>query len=126
MRAATVVEIVLTYISIGWAYVLFTTPSLFEQSPNWNQIKEIANYEWVLAICALICATVKVLGIAFHSRITRYIGLIMSAILWIMVSAAFLVSDGDFKLTTGCITYSGMAVLALWTSKEVWANGRND
>lgn len=124
MRQITVVEIMLSYISIGWAYVLFTSPSLFENSSNWEQIKAVANYEWVLGIVTLACAVVKIIGIILQHKRLRWLGLIMSTILWVVIAASFLVADDAFKLTTGFVVYSGIAVMSLWTSKEVMTSDR--
>ena len=126
VKQITVVEIMLTYISIGWAYVLFTSPLLFENGSNWDKVQSIANYEWVLGIITLVCASVKVVGMLLQNRRLRWLGLIMSTVLWIVIAASFLVSDDTFKLTTGFIVYSGIAVMSLWTSKEVMMRDRAD
>ena len=126
MKQITVVEIVLTYISIGWAYVLFTTPTLFDNNSNWDKIQAIANYEWVVGIITLVCALVKIVGMALQNKQLRWLGLLMSTVLWVIVATSFLIADDTFKLTTGFIVYSGIAVMSLWTSKEVMMSGRAD
>lgn len=126
MKQLTVVEIMLTYISVGWAYVLFTTPYLFETSVNWDKIALVANYEWVLGIVALLCAAVKVVGILLHHVRLRWLGLLMSTFLWIFIAASFLIAGGTFKLSTGFIVYSAVAIMSLWTSKEVMTRERAD
>lgn len=126
MKQITVVEIMLTYISLGWAYVLFTSPLLFDNSSNWDKVQSIANYEWVLGIITLVCALVKVVGMLLQNRRLRWLGLIMSTVLWIVIAASFLVADDAFKLTTGFVVYSGVAVMSLWTSKEVMMRDRAD
>lgn len=123
MKQITVVEIMLTYISIGWAYVLFSSPTLFENSNSWAKIEAIASYEWVLGLVALTCAAVKIIGMALNHTRVRWLGLIMSATLWVIIAASFLVADGTFKLTTGFIVYSAISVMSLWTSKEVMMGG---
>lgn len=124
MKQITVVEIMLTYISVGWAYVLFSSPRLFDNSSNWEKIEAFANYEWVLGLITLICALVKIVGITLHNNRLRWLGLMMSTVLWIIVATSFLIADDTFKLTTGFIAYSGIAVMSLWTSKEVMMNDR--
>ena len=119
MKQITVVEIMLTYISIGWTYVLFTSPALFDNNSNWDKIQAIANYEWVVGIITLTCALVKIIGIAVKSNRLRWLGLLMSTVLWVVIATSFLIADNTFKLTTGFIVYSGIAVMSLWTSKEV-------
>lgn len=126
MKQITVVEIMLTYISIGWAYVLFTSPSLFENSSNWDKVQSVANYEWILGIITLVCALVKVVGMLLQNKRLRWLGLMMSTVLWIVIAASFLVADDTFKLTTGFVVYSGVAVMSLWTSKEVMMRDRAD
>ena len=126
MKQITVVEIMLTYISIGWAYVLFATPTLFDNNSNWDKIQSIANYEWVVGIITLLCAMVKIVGITLQNTRLRWLGLMMSTVLWIVVATSFLIADDTFKLTTGFIAYSGIAVMSLWTSKEVMTSDRTN
>ena len=126
MKQITVVEIMLTYISIGWAYVLFTSPSLFENSSNWDKVQSVANYEWVLGIITLVCALVKVVGMLLRNNRLRWLGLMMSTVLWIVIAASFLVADDAFKLSTGFVVYSAVSVMSLWTSKEVMMRDRAD
>ena len=119
MKQITVVEIVLTYISIGWAYVLFTSPALFDHNSNWDKVQAIANYEWILGIITLVCALVKIVGMTLNNKRLRWLGLMMSTMLWVVIATSFLIADNTLKLTTGFIVYSGIAVMSLWTSKEV-------
>ena len=126
MKQNTVVEIMLSYISIGWAYVLFTSPTLFEDSANWEKVASIANYEWVLGIIALTCAMVKIIGMILQKQRIRWLGLMMSTVLWIVVATGFLIAGDNFKLTTGFVVYSAVAVMSLWTSKEVMTGDRAD
>lgn len=119
MKAMTAVEIVLSYISLGWAYVLFTSPQLFESSESWNQVREIASYEWVVGSVAFIAAITKIYGIILKNKRIRWIGLMLSCIFWITIAAGMLMAKGYLDFTTGFVVYSGLAVLSLWTSKEV-------
>lgn len=126
MKQITVVEIMLSYVSIGWAYVLFTSPFLFENGSNWDKVQSIANYEWVLGVITLVCALVKIVGLVLRNKRLRWLGLLMSTVLWIVIAASFLVSNDEIKLTTGFVVYSAIAVMSLWTSKEVMTSDRAD
>ncbi|BAK15867.1 ammonia permease [Solibacillus silvestris StLB046] len=126
MKNVTAVEIVLSYVSLGWAYVLFTSPLLFESSDNWNQVQQIMPYEWLVGSVALIAAVTKIIGLILKNKRIRWIGLIMSAIFWITIAAGMLIAKGYLDFTTGFVVYSGMAILSLWTSKEVMLDGRTD
>lgn len=119
VKTMTAVELVLSYISLGWAYVLFTSPQLFESSDNWNQVRQVIEYEWVVGCVAMVAALTKLLGIVLNNIKIRWIGLIMSAIFWIVIAAGMVIAKGYFEFTTGFVAYSGLAVLSLWTSKEV-------
>ena len=68
MRPVTVVEIMLTYISLGWGIVLFNSPTLFDTGGSWTKIGELLHYEWILGLIATVCALVKVLGIVLNHR----------------------------------------------------------
>lgn len=126
MKPVTVVEIMLTYISLGWAYVLFSTPTLFEDGGNWVAIGEVAIYEWVIGLVALFCALIKIIGILLRHKRLRWIGLIASSVFWVVIAGSFLVAQGQVAFTTGFVVYSGIAVMSLWTSKEVMTNDSAD
>lgn len=126
MKNVTAVEIVLSYVSLGWAYVLFTSPLLFESSDSWNQVQQIMPYEWLVGSVALVAALTKIIGLILKNKRIRWIGLIMSAIFWITIAAGMLIAKGYLDFTTGFVVYSGMAILSLWTSKEVMLDGRTE
>lgn len=125
MKNVTAVEIVLSYISLGWAYVLFTSPQLFESSENWNKVQEIMPYEWLVGSVALVAAATKIVGLILKNKRVRWAGLILSAIFWVTIAAGMLIAKGYLDFTTGFVVYSGMAVLSLWTSKEVMLDGKS-
>ena len=124
IRSITVVEIMLTYISLGWGIVLFTSPALFETGGSWEKISEIIHHEWILGLIAMVCALVKVLGIVLQHKRIRWVGLMLSTVFWVLIATSFLISSGQITVTTGFIAYSGIAVMSLWTSKEVMTNDR--
>lgn len=110
------VEIIVSYISIGWATAMFIDPTVLDGS--WSILNEIAN-RWVFGMIAFVCAAIKVIGIAINNLNLRYYGLVMSSFFWTFLSVANLMAVDKFALTTGFIVYSGIAVLCLWTSKEI-------
>lgn len=124
MKPVTVVEVLVTYISIGWALVLFTNSNTFEQSQNFITMQSIVKHEWVVGIICLLLGLIKILGMVLRNIRLRWLGLILSAILWIIVSATFLLSPNQFDFNTGFIVYSGVAVMCLITSKEVLLHDR--
>lgn len=124
MKNVTAVEIVLSYISLGWAYVLFTSPQLFESSENWNKVQELMPYEWLVGGVALVAAATKIIGLILKNKRIRWAGLILSTIFWITIAAGMLIAKGYLDFTTGFVVYSGLSVLSLWTSKEVMLNGK--
>lgn len=119
MKPVTIVEIIITYISLGWGIVLLTNPFIFEQSSNFSKIESIAQYEWVVGVICLTLAAIKIIGMSLHNLRLRWLGLILSAGFWILMSASFLFSEDVIEFNTGFVVYSGIAILALWTSKEV-------
>lgn len=118
-RQSTVVEIAVTYISIGWAFVMLTNDRVFEQSQNFERLEFIAQNEWVVGLICLFLAVFKILAIIFKSRRFRWLGLVLSGLFWSAVSATFVLSSETFTFNTGFIAYSAVAILCLWTSKEV-------
>lgn len=122
MKSATVVETLVTYISLGWAFVMLTNNNIFEKSENFNQLQTLVKSEWVVGLICLCLACVKIIGMILNHRRIRWAGLLLSAIFWICVSAAFLVSAGSFQANTGFVVYSAISVMTLLTSKEVMLN----
>lgn len=110
------VEIIVSYISIGWAIAMFTDPSVLDGA--WSVLGDIAN-QWVFGMVAFVCASMKITGIALNNLKLRFYGLTMSAIFWTFLSVANLMSNDSITITTGFVVYSGIAVLCLWTSKEI-------
>lgn len=116
LRAMTVVEIIVSYISLGWAFVMFTDPNVLLAS--WELLGEIAS-RWVFGAIALVFALVKIVGIWLDNFKLRTFGLVLSSFLWTFVSIANLFANGYFSLSTGFVVYSGVAVLCMWASKEI-------
>lgn len=125
-RHITVVEGIVTYISLGWAYVMFTNEFIFKNSENFSKMESIVQKEWAVGLVCLILAVIKIYGMVMKMRRVRWIGLILSTIFWVIVSATFLLSAEEFELNTGFIVYSGIAVMCLWTSKEVISYDRTN
>jgi len=123
-NSTTAIELIITYMSIGWAMVMFTNPVVFKASENFNLINEIFQYPWVLGIIAVVVASVKILGILIQNVRVRWFGLVLSGIFWIAMASCFLVASGSIQLSTGFIAYSGVAVLALSASKDVMMSDR--
>lgn len=126
MRPITAVEFIVTYISLGWGFVLLTNKDIFDQSSNFNKIQSIAQYEWVVGIICLALAVIKIIGISLRKVRLRRFGLIASSVFWVLMSASFLFSEDKIEFNTGFVVYSGIAILSLWTSKEVMSVGRAD
>lgn len=117
MRTAIApVEIIVSYLSVGWAIVMFTEPSVLDGT--WELLGQMDN-RWIFGSIAIVCALMKILGILLDNFKLRYYGLTMSAVFWTFLSVANLMGNDHFSLTTGFIVYSGIAVLSLWTSKEI-------
>lgn len=125
-KPLTPAEIIITYISLGWAIVLLTNPAIFEQSANFARIQSIAQYEWVVGLICLMLAVIKIVGMAMSHRKLRWAGLMLSTIFWILMSASFVFAGDRLEFNTGFIVYSGVAVLCLLTSKEVMLSDRAD
>lgn len=113
------VEFIATYISLGWAIVLFTNDDIFKNSANFNKIESIVQYQWVVGVIALILALTKIVGLILDNKKMRRAGLLMSTVFWVLMSASFLFSNDTIEFNTGFVVYSGIAILCLLASKEV-------
>lgn len=120
LRTMTSVEIIVTYISIGWAFVMFSDPDVLVNT--WALLGSVAN-RYVLGGIATVCSLIKIVGLAMDNLKIRSLGLTASAFFWTFVSVCNLFANGNLSLTTGFIVYSGVAVLCLWTSKEITYDG---
>lgn len=123
-RSYTVVEVIVTYVSLGWAFVMLINNNAFDKSDNFSRMESIVGDEWVVGVICLILAIVKITGIVIKNTKLRWTGLILSTILWVSVSATFLLSADGLDLNTGFIIYSAIAVMSLWTAKELTAHDR--
>ncbi len=117
VRSITPVEIIVTMISIGWTIVMFSNPEALATS-SWEILRDISS-RWVVGSITLFFALIKIVGIYLNSLALRKIGLLASAVLWSFISVSNGASDEHFTITTGFVVYFGIAVLCLWTSKEI-------
>ncbi|EIT85898.1 hypothetical protein A374_08684 [Fictibacillus macauensis ZFHKF-1] len=127
MRQITAVEIIVTYVSLGWAVALFSNPRLFSgNTGSWGVMDSVAD-EWIFGVITLTLALIKIVGIALDNIKIRKMGLILSAVFWVFVSVCLLVGNDHINWNTGAVAYSGYGILCLWMSKEVGAkNGGAD
>lgn len=119
LKSYTVVEILVTFISLGWAVVMLLNPDTFDRSDNFSVMEKIVNKEWVVGIVCLVLVSIKGTGMLIRNRRLRWIGLMSSAVFWTLVSATFLMSTSGIDLNTGFVVYSAISVMCLWTAKEV-------
>src|SRR5699024_4172473 len=118
-RKITVVELAVSWFNKGRAVVMFTNNQVLKKSEIFNRIELISQTEWVLGVFCLILAAIIIVGIFLNISRFRWLGLILSAVFWAMVSATFILSGTEFSFNTGFIVYSAVSILCLWTSKEV-------
>lgn len=123
LRQLTVVEVVVTYVSLGWAIVMLTNPLALSSSANFARVESVFYAEWVVGIICVILAGIKLVGMAIRSRVTRWLGLMLSGFFWSFISASFLFVGEFGAITTGFVVYSGVAVLCFWTAREVMSHG---
>lgn len=126
MKPITIVEIMVTYMSLGWAAVMFMNPDTFGLSMNFRKIAQIVQHEWIMGVICIIVAGIKIVGMLLKNMKIRRVGLFTSAIFWTLISATFLVSEGGVMINTGFVAYSGIAVMCLWASKEVTHGERTE
>lgn len=123
LRYTTIDEILITVLSLGWGLTLLFNDKTFDQSDNFEILEKIVGNEWVVGVVCLSLAFIKIIGMVFQLRRVRWIGLVLSAIFWVLVSTAFLLSVNEFTINTGFIVYSVIAVLCLTASKGVLIDG---
>lgn len=126
MKPVTIVEVIVIYISVGWGLVLITQHGIFAMSENFNKIEMIVRDERILGAVCLLVALVKIVGLIMKKDKIRQIGLLASSVLWVLISASFVVARGSVEFNTGFVVYSGIAVMCLWASKEVRGSDGNN
>jgi hypothetical protein len=110
------IEVSLSLISFWWAYVLFSSPFLFDNLPELFLFFGEISQEVHWGILFLISAFVKILGVLVKNRKLRKVGLGISFVLYALISAGFFLAAG---VHTGAGTYAVISFMALWGIREV-------
>ena len=112
-----IIEVILSLISSWWAIVFLMSSDLFSEYPGtYAAFSEIAPITW-WAVLFIVSALTKVIGIIAHVAWIRKLGLILSAVIYGLISYCYLDSVGWFSIGFG--TFFAMSVMALWGVREV-------
>lgn len=112
-------EIVMSFVSLGWTYVMFKHVNMFEeQSTSWLVLNATIQ-EWVVGFITMALALIKIYGFVLKSNRCRKVGLTLSGVWWSMICAAISMGDGAFTISTGSVAYAGYAVLCFLTSSSI-------
>ncbi|MGE7650468.1 hypothetical protein ACQKM1_22235 [Peribacillus frigoritolerans] len=112
-------EIVMTFVSLGWAYVMFREVNMFEEQSSRWLVLDATIQEWGVGLITLSLALIKIYGFVLKSNRCRKIGLTLSGVWWSMICAAITMGDGAFSISTGSVAYAGYAVLCFLTSSSI-------
>ena len=112
-------EIVMSFVSLGWAYVMFRQINLFEeQSSRWLVLNATLD-EWAVGFITLTLALIKIYGFVLKSNKWRKVGLTLSGVWWSLICVAITMGDGSFSIGTGSVAYAGYAFLCFLTSSSI-------
>jgi len=115
-----IIELFLSIISLWWAFICFTNNHLFDNLPDFYIIFAEISQEFGWGCIFVLAAAIKVFGILLKKSWMRRLGLTMSAFLYGIISAGFILSGHVLVHSTG--TYFALSVLAIWGIREVNEN----
>lgn len=115
-----IIELFLSIISLWWACICFGNPHLFDNLPEFYVVFAKVSQEVGWGCVFVAAAAIKVLGILLQKSWMRKLGLTMSAFLYGLISAGFILSGHFLVHSTG--TYFALSVLAIWGIREVNEN----
>lgn len=115
-----IAEVFLSGVSVWWAIVLFANANMLNNRlPSYmSEFSVVQEYIW--ACVFLTGAGVKIIGLITLSLPARKIGLIISMILYSIITTGYILSDQLFHTGTG--VYFLLTVLAWWGFREVKEN----
>ena len=112
-----IIEFILSIISSWWAIVFLNSPGIFEKFPEqYSAFKELAPVSgW--ATLFILAASVKIIGIIIEKKWLRKTGLVLSVIVYGLISYCYFISLGWFSIGFG--TFFALLIMALWGIREV-------
>ncbi|MGV7002542.1 hypothetical protein ACWA2C_28295 [Priestia megaterium] len=116
-RRIPIIELFLSIISLWWAFICFTNNHLFDNLPDLYVIFAEVSQETGWGFVFVTAAAIKIFGILLQKKWMRKLGLTMSAFLYGIISAGFILSGHVLVHSTG--TYFALSVLAIWGIREV-------
>ena len=111
------IELFLSIISLWWACICFGNPHLFDSLPDLYIVFAKISQEVGWGCIFILAAATKIFGILLEKNWMRKLGLTMSAFLYGIISAGFILSGHFLVHSTG--TYFALSVLAIWGIREV-------
>lgn len=112
-----IIEFILSIISSWWAFVFLNSPNLFtrfpEQYSSFERIAPVSSW----ATLFIAAAAVKIIGIIIQVSWLRKLGLVLSAIMYGLISYCYMDSVGFFSIGFG--TFFALLIMALWGIREV-------
>lgn len=112
-----IIELFLSIISLWWAFICFSNPHLFDHIPQMLNVFAKVSQEVGWGFVFISAALIKILGILLQKYWIRRVGLLLSALLYGLITAGLILSKEPLTHSTG--TYFAMTVLAMWGAREV-------
>lgn len=112
-----IVEVVLSLISLWWGVVLFNNPNLFNDLPEVYRFFGRVTTEYNWGFVFLFSAFVKIIGIILRNAKLRKFGLLMSAIIYGIISSGYYLGSGFYSIGFG--VFGLISFMALWGIREV-------
>lgn len=117
MKKIPIIEAGLSLVSIWWAIIMFTNDNLFDNVPSLFTFFVKISQEKGWGLFFLCAAFIKLLGLVLEHRKLRIIGLYMSAFIYSLISAGYILSQNPMQPGTGI--HFVLMIFAFYAIREV-------
>lgn len=117
MKKIPIIEAGLSIVSVWWSIIMFTNNKLFDHVPSLFSFFVEISQETGWGIFFLCAAFVKLLGLILEHIRLRLIGLYMSAFLYSLISAGYILSQNPMQPGTGI--HFVLMIFAFYAIREV-------
>lgn len=124
----SIVEWLLGFCMLGWAYVfLINNPLLLATSPSYQALSEIVSNQWELGFLFLTVSLIKLIGVSRDLIWLRFVGALLGAGVWSALTTNFVFASLSLAsaVPTGIMVYGAFTVVSFLVAMRHAANVRD-